>query len=121
VLFEWGAERAVCTSDEQDGRHFTAARIAAFDSTVEDERLGLRAVVDYWWAPFHHAKRDVRALPLSESPWVRLKFGYFCPQSKDSGEDSTQSNLVRPAGTRCRHCGELAATSAEAPRVRLLT
>jgi len=121
MLLEWGAERAVCTADKQHGRHYAAARIAAFDSTIEDQRLSLRAVVDYWWAPFHDAKRDVRGLPLTESPWVRLKFGYFCAQTEDSGNGSTQSNLVRPARTSCRHCGEAAATSTEAPTIRLLS
>jgi hypothetical protein len=121
MRLEWGAERAVCTADEQHGRHYAAARIAAFDSTIQDQQLSLRAVVDYWWAPFHDAKRDVRALPLTESPWVRLKFGYFCAHANGSENGSTQSNLVRPARTRCRHCGEVAVTSTEAPMMRLLS
>jgi hypothetical protein len=58
AVFHTGTEQALCTSDEQHGPHPTAARVAGFDTTTEDASLTLRAVIDYWWAPFHDAKRD---------------------------------------------------------------
>lgn len=113
-------ERAVCSSDDQHGEHFTAARIAAFDSTVEDKRLRLRAVIDFWWAPFRDSKHDRPSTALTRAPWVRLHLGSYCGQRGESGETSIQSNMVRPVDLGCRHCDALMATSAEAPMVRLL-
>ncbi|WP_232667872.1 hypothetical protein [Pseudonocardia sp. TRM90224] len=121
TLLEGGAERAVCTSDEQHGQHYTAAQISAFDPTETDQSTSLRTVVDFWWAPFHDAERGGRASPLSRPSWVRLKIGYFCSLNEESGEDTLQSNLVRPAETPCRHCGERVATGTGAPSVRLLS
>ncbi len=123
MFLEWGAERARCTADEQHGRHFAPARIAGFDSTIEDEQVSMRAVVEYWWTPFHDAKRDVDARPLNESPRVRLKFGYVCTQRDDHQVwgSTTQTNIIRPASTKCRHCTEVAATSLEAPMIRLVS
>jgi len=121
TILKWGAERALCTSDEEHGRHYTAAQVAAFDTTVEREQLRMRAVVDYWWAPFHDAKRAVRGLPLSDPAWVRLNFGYFCQDMVASATAQTQTNLVRPSDTRCKHCKKPVAASTDAPTVRLLT
>jgi hypothetical protein len=121
TLLEWGADRAVCSSDEEHGRHFTAARIAAFDVTRQADRVSLRTVVDFWWAPFHDVKRGVRATPLSGAPWVRLHYGYHCPRGEGSGSGSIQTNLNRPHHLRCGQCETAMATSDEAPSVRLLT
>jgi hypothetical protein len=117
---EWGAERAVCSSDTEHGSHFTAARIAAFDYTSEAEQLILHTRVDYWWAPFQDAKRNRPALPIGSAPWVRLHMGYYCPEHRQGGECSTQTNLVRPVTTRCRYCEAAVAVSMESPVIRLL-
>ncbi|MET7978205.1 hypothetical protein ABZW44_35445 [Streptomyces mirabilis] len=120
TFLERAEERAVCSSGDQDGKHFTAARIAAFDSTSEDERLRLRAVIDFWWTPFRDSKHDRPAMALTRAPWVRLHLGSYCREHGESGETSIQSNMVRPVDLGCRHCGALMATSAEAPMIRLL-
>jgi len=114
------AEDATCTSDEAYGRHRTSARVAAFDTTAEDTHMILRAVIDYWWAPFHDAKRDTEGAPFSVPAWARLHFGSYCRIHGQAGEHSTQTNLIRPCTTHCRHCGTAIATSNEAPRIRAL-
>jgi hypothetical protein len=120
TILEAGAEQALCTSDEEHGRHPTSARIAAFDTTTEDTQLALRAIIDYWWAPFHDAKRDTQASAISDTPWVRLHFGSSCPRHSQADKHSTQTNLVRPVTTHCRHCHTAIATSNEAPSIRSL-
>jgi hypothetical protein len=119
--FRYGQEHALCSADGERPEHPAAARIAAFDVTDERERTALRVVVDYWWAPFHDAKRDQAAAALSLTPWVRLHLGYHCPQARQSGAFGIQTNMVRPARDACGHCGHPLATSEEAPAVRLLT
>jgi len=114
-------EQALCTSDEEHGSHPTSARIAAFDTTTEEARLILRTIVDYWWAPFRDAKRDTQASAITESPWVRLHFGSYCPARSEAGEHSTQTNLIRPCITYCRHCDAAIATSNQAPTIRSLS
>jgi hypothetical protein len=123
MFLEWGAERARCTADERHGRHFAPVRIAAFESTVGEERAGMRAVVEYWWAPFHDAKRDAASSPLAEHPWVRLNFGYACERRGDRHvwSSTTQTNLLRPVSAKCGHCGDVAVTSLEAPVIRLVS
>ena len=121
TLFELGAERAVCSGTRETGEHYVAARIAAFDHTSERGRTTLRAVVDYWWAPFHDSKRDQPARALTHAPWVRLYLGYYCPEQDQLGEFSTQTNLVRPQSAACQHCSAPIAESQEAPQLRLLT
>ncbi len=122
VKFEHGAERAVCTGDSDTGPHYAAARIASFDHTSQKEWTALLAVLDYWWAPFQDAKRDRRAgSALARTPWVRLNLGYYCPEQGQSGQFSTQTNLVRPATSSCKHCSAEVARSDETPRIRLLT
>ncbi|WP_242907813.1 hypothetical protein [Actinomadura terrae] len=112
-----GDERAVCLS-RRDHKHFTAARISAFDATIQDDRLVLRSVVDFWWTPFRDAKRGTEATPLSR--WVRLHYGYYCPHKEASGKGSVQTNLVRPWSPRCAQCETEIAVDAEAPSIRLL-
>lgn len=119
--FQYGLEHARCSADGERPEHPTAARIAAFDITDERERTALRAVVDYWWAPFHDAKRDRAATALSLTPWVRLYLGYYCPQARQSGAFSIQTNMVRPVRDVCAHCDHPLATSNAAPAIRLLT
>lgn len=119
--FQQGQEHALCSADDKHPEHPTAARIAAFDVTSERERTALRAVVDHWWAPFHDAKRNRAAAALPLSPWVRLYLGYYCPQTRQSGAFSTQTNLIRPVAEACRHCDHPLATSKKAPTVRILT
>ncbi|BCJ68287.1 hypothetical protein GCM10009779_57180 [Polymorphospora rubra] len=121
TLFELGAERAVCSGIREAGEHYTAGRIAAFDHTSERDRTTLRAVVDYWWAPFHDAKRDRPAHALTHAPWVQHYLGYYCPEQNQSGEFHTQTNLVRPQSATCPHCSAPIAQSHEAPQLRLLT
>lgn len=75
TIIQAGMEQAVCTSDEEHGRYPAPARVAAFDTTTSEARLILRAVVDYWWAPFHDTKRDQDATALTDTPWVRVHFG----------------------------------------------
>ncbi|MBY8870974.1 hypothetical protein K7640_03840 [Micromonospora sp. PLK6-60] len=121
TLFELGAERAVCSGSRETGEHYTAARIATFDHTRERDRTTLRAVVDYWWAPFHDAKRDQPAHALSHHPWVRHHLGYHCPEHDQAGEFTTQTNLARPHAEACRHCAAPLAHSYESPQLRILT
>lgn len=113
-----GSERALCSGDDEP--HDTAARIAAFDQTDEKERTILRAVVDYWWAPFVDSQRDREGAPLPRTPWVRLAVGYLCPDQQQPGEFSIQSNAVRPFTAACTRCSATIGTSDEAPRIRLL-
>jgi hypothetical protein len=86
----------VCSGDDEHPEHLTAARIAAFDVTDERERTLLRAAVDSWWAPFHDAKRNQAATGLSLTPSVRLHLGYRCPQARQPGTFSIQTNMTRP-------------------------
>ncbi|MGW0709469.1 hypothetical protein ACWD4G_26530 [Streptomyces sp. NPDC002643] len=120
TLFAQGAEKASCSGTRSGlGRHHIAARIAAFDTTSAKERLTVRALVDFWWAPFED--RDGRqASAPTRHPWVRLHLGYRCPHSHESEENNTQSNLVRPWNLKCAHCGQHLATDTETPRIRLL-
>lgn len=120
TVLEWGAERAVCSSDEEHGAHFAPARIAAFDVTRTRDGVTATAVVDHWWSPFHDARRDTAGRPLPEVPWVRLAYGYRCPHHEATGAGSTQTNLVRPLAVRCTHCGSDVATDVRAPTVRVL-
>lgn len=119
--FQHGQEHALCSADDEHPEHPSPARIAAFDVTNERERTSLRAVVDYWWAPFHDTKGGRAATALSLTPWVRLHLGYYCPQAQESGTFSTQTNLVRPVHDTCAHCTHPLATSKNAPCIRLLT
>ena len=121
TIIKVGDEQALCTSDEAHGRHPAAARVAAFDTTTEDTQLLLRTVIGYWWAPFHDAKRDIQATAISDTPWVRLHFGSYCPTHSQPGQHSTQTNLVRPCTTHCSHCDTAIATSREAPGIRSLS
>jgi hypothetical protein len=116
-----GAEHGTCSGDSKTGRHPAAARISGFDHTSEPERTILRAVMDYWWAPFHDARRDQPSLALTRAPWVRLHLGYLCPQPVQSGTFSTQTNFVRPQTHTCEHCAAPIAHSHDAPRIKLLT
>ncbi len=116
----WGAERGICSADEERGPHFAPVRISAFDYTIKAQELALRVVVDYWWAPFHDEKRDQPALPLVQEPWARLGLGYSCRQHEKSGERSIQTNLVRPSTLSCEHCGAVVATSRDVLGIRLL-
>ncbi|MFD4693908.1 hypothetical protein [Streptomyces sp. NPDC058463] len=116
--FEDGREHAVCSGDQKHPQHPAAARIAGFDVTREEERLILRAVVDYWWAPFHDAKRDTPSTAMTR--WVRLYAAYLCPQPRQAGTFSTQSNLVYPVSQSCT-CGKPLGTSSHAPSIRQLT
>lgn len=108
--FLYGQEHAVCSSDRERPEHPIAARVAGFDVTDERERMMLRATVDYWWAPFHDAKRDQPATALTGAPWVRLHAGYYCPKSQQSGTFSIQTNMVRPVPSTCAHCDHPLAT-----------
>ncbi|MFF4801278.1 hypothetical protein ACFY1U_23270 [Streptomyces sp. NPDC001351] len=57
TVYERGAERALCSGSRSGFRsHYTAGRIAAYDTTSGSERLALRALVDFWWAPFEDAR-----------------------------------------------------------------
>jgi hypothetical protein len=117
TVLKLGAERAVCLSGRND-EHFTAARIAAFDVTSQDDRLMVRTVVDFWWAPFQDAKRGGQATPLSG--WVRLHYGYSCPHKEASGNGSIQTNVRRPSSVCCGECTTQIAVDAEVPSIRLL-
>jgi hypothetical protein len=121
TFLEWGAERAICSSDEEHGRHFAAARIAAFDVTHAASRVMANAIVDFWWAPFYDNKRNVRAVAVTEAPWARLKFGYHCPSKEVSSTGSTQTNLVRPCVVTCKHCEVDIVADEQAPTIRLLS
>ncbi|UYQ65589.1 hypothetical protein [Streptomyces peucetius] len=118
--FEYGEERAVCTGDARV-EHPAAARVAGFDVTSVQDRLRIRSVVDYWWAPFHDTKRDRPATALTRAPWVRLYLGYHCAESGKEGAFSTQSNMVRPVSTACAHCAAPLAADDRSPGIRLLT
>lgn len=118
--FELGAERALCSgSRDGTGPHDTAARVAAFDHTHGRDATTLYAVLDYWWAPFKDERDSQPATPLTRWPWVRLQLGYHCPHAGESGEFSTQTNLVRPSDLTCKHCSVVVARTEEVPHVRL--
>ncbi|MFC7550390.1 hypothetical protein [Plantactinospora sp. GCM10030261] len=120
TLLEKGAERAVCSGSGRDGKHYAAARISAFDRGTAGGEIRLGTVVDFWWAPFHDAKRDAAATVLTRYPWVRHHLDYYCPESMESGTFSDQTNFVRPSPVSCQHCSVPIAESREAPRFRLL-
>jgi hypothetical protein len=121
-VYERGAERALCSGSRSGfRRHHTAGRIAAYDTTSGSERLALRALVDFWWAPFEDTRDNKPAMAPTSHPWVRLNLGYYCSEAKKSGTDSIQSNLVRPYKLRCRHCESLMATDTTTPAIRLLS
>ncbi|GAA0806910.1 hypothetical protein [Spirilliplanes yamanashiensis] len=121
TALQHGAEQGTCSGESKTGRHPAPARVSAFDHTTERGRTILRAVVDYWWAPFHDAERDQPSSALTRTPWVRLHLGYLCPQPAGSGTISTQSNLIRPQTHTCEHCAAPIAHSHETPRIQLLT
>jgi hypothetical protein len=120
TVLQWGPECGICSADEEHGQHFAPVRMSAFDPTSRAEELALRAIVDYWWAPFHDGKRDQAALPLGRQPWVRLWLGYYCRPHGESGEYSIQTNMVGPVTLSCKYCGVAVATSGDAPKMRLL-
>lgn len=74
-----------------------------------------------WGAPFHDTKRNQAATALSPTPWVRLHLGYYCPQARQPGTFSVQTNMIQPVRDTCSHCDHPLATSKEAPAIRLLT
>ncbi|MET7700368.1 hypothetical protein [Streptomyces sp. NPDC005485] len=121
TVIERGAERALC-SGSRGGfpRHYAAARLAAFDTTRGAERLAVRALVDFWWAPFQDARDGNQAMAPTSHPWVRLHLAYHCRDTEESGTGSTQTNAVRPHEVICRHCERVLATSTQTPAVRLL-
>ncbi|MFD9588400.1 hypothetical protein ACFWBM_27315 [Streptomyces sp. NPDC059980] len=121
TLFDVGAEQALCSGSRSGfKRHHAPARIAGFDTTSGRERLALRALVDFWWAPFTDSRDSGKAAAPTRHPWVRLHLAYYCPVAKEAGTGSIQTNLVRPARITCEHCDLLLAVDREAPAVRLL-
>jgi hypothetical protein len=122
TVYERSAERALCSGSRTGfQRHYTAGRIAAYDTTSGRDRLALRALVDFWWSPFEDARDGRRGQAPTSHPWVRLHIGYCCPKTKEPGKHNIQTNLVRPCELRCAHCEALLATDTAAPAVRLLT
>ncbi|MER5915694.1 hypothetical protein ABT124_36000 [Streptomyces sp. NPDC001982] len=122
TVFEAGAERALCSGSRSGfGGHHTAGRIAAFDTTSGPDRLAVRAVVDFWWAPFDDTRDHRPSAAPTSHPWVRLHLGYYCQEAKKSGTGSIQTNTVRPSAVRCAHCESVLATDATTPSIRLLT
>ncbi|WP_043678767.1 hypothetical protein [Streptomyces xylophagus] len=119
-VYERGAERALCSGSRGFQSHYTAGRITAYDTTTGTDRLALRALVDFWWAPFKDARDDKPAMAPTSHPWVRLHLGSYCPEAKETGKDSVQTNLVRPYELRCSHCEFVIATDVAAPAIRLL-
>ncbi|MEU0913358.1 hypothetical protein [Streptomyces althioticus] len=115
-----GEERMVCSGDAR-AEHPGAGRVAAFDVTSERERTSLRVVVDYWWAPFRDVERDAPGAALTHAPWVRLYLGYRCPEARETGAFSVQSNMVRPVSETCAQCAHPLATSTRSPSIRLLS
>jgi hypothetical protein len=121
TVFERGAERALCSGSRSGfKRHYTAARIAAFDSTDGRERLAVRALLDFWWAPFTDTRDGNKAAAPTSHPWVRLHLGYYCKDAGESGTDSIQTNLVRPYKLTCKHCDRVLGVDTRSPAVRLL-
>ncbi|MFI6494102.1 hypothetical protein [Streptomyces sp. NPDC050564] len=121
TVFERGAERALCSGSRSGfKRHHTAARIAAFDTTDGRERLAVRALVDFWWAPFTDTRDGHKAAAPTSHPWVRLHLGYYCQDAKESGTNSIQTNAMRPNDLKCGHCDRVIAVDAQTPAVRLL-
>ncbi|MGW0251030.1 hypothetical protein ACWDYH_30815 [Nocardia goodfellowii] len=120
TILKYGAERAICSGDTEHGQHFSAARISSFDHTHGSERIVLRSIVDFWWAPFDDTKRDLQAVAPTKTPWVRLHLGYSCPHKDEAGKESIQTNLVRPYELTCAHCETVIAVNEESPAIRLL-
>ncbi|WP_055716810.1 hypothetical protein [Streptomyces torulosus] len=121
TFFERGAEKALCSGTRSGlGRHHAPARIAAFDSTSGDERLAVRILVDFWWAPFEDGRDGRRSVAPTSHPWVRLHLGYYCHETRESGKPSIQTNVSRPWDLRCGDCDQILATDTETPAVRLL-
>jgi hypothetical protein len=117
TALQLGEERAVCFS-RRDYKHFAAARISSFDVTSQNDRLALRSVVDFWWAPFQDAKRGGQATPLSN--WVRMHYRCYCPHKETSGKGSIQTNVRRPSPLYCGECKAEIGVDAEVPSIRLL-
>ncbi|MFI0962834.1 hypothetical protein ACH4S8_15740 [Streptomyces sp. NPDC021080] len=121
TVFERGAEQALCSGSRSGFKsHRTAARIAGFDTTSGRERLAVRALVDFWWAPFTDTRDGRKAAAPTSHPWVRLHLAYHCPEAKESGTAGLQTNLVRPHRLTCKHCDQPLGVDREAPAVRLL-
>ncbi|MFE9601232.1 hypothetical protein [Streptomyces hokutonensis] len=120
-VFECGAEQALCSGSRSGlQRHRTAGRIAAYDTTSGPERLALRALVDFWWAPFEDTRNSRPAMAPTSHPWVRLHLRSYCPEAKEAATYSIQTNQGRPRELRCPHCDSGAATDAATPAIRLL-
>ncbi|MET7483810.1 hypothetical protein [Streptomyces sp. NPDC005538] len=120
-IYECGAERARCSGSRSGfPSHFTAGRITAYDTTEGAERLALRALVDFWWAPFQDVRHDRPAMAPTSHPWVRLHLGSYCPEGTEAGKHSVQTNLLRPGELRCAHCESVIARDVTTPAVRLL-
>lgn len=121
TVFERGAEQALCSGSRSGlQRHHTAGRIAAFDTTSGPERVAVRALVDFWWAPFTDTRDDRKAAAPTSHPWVRLHLAYHCPEADESGTASIQTNQVRPHHLTCKHCDRRLGVDGETPAVRLL-
>lgn len=112
-----GSERAVCMS-RRDEQHFSPARISGFDVTSHDDRLMLRSIVEFWWAPFVDAKNGEQAHALSR--WVRLHFGLYCPHQEASSKGSVQTNVRRPHQLVCGECRTEVGVDVEVPSIRLV-
>ncbi|MFJ8995202.1 hypothetical protein ACIRQH_32940 [Streptomyces sp. NPDC102279] len=121
TLFERGAEQALCSGSRSGfKRHHAPGRIAGFDTTSGRERLAVRALLDFWWAPFTDLRDGGKAAVPTGHAWVRLHLAYHCPTAKEAGTAGTQTNLVRPHRITCKHCDLLLAVDQETPAVRLL-
>ncbi|MEU4169967.1 hypothetical protein AB0F46_24185 [Streptomyces sp. NPDC026665] len=121
TVFERGAEQALCSGSRSGfQRHRTAGRIAGFDITSGRDRLAVRALVDFWWAPFTDSRDRRTAAAPTGHPWVRLLLAYHCPEANESGTGSIQTNQVRPHPLTCKHCDRRLGVDSETPAVRLL-
>ncbi|MFF3613064.1 hypothetical protein [Streptomyces sp. NPDC002580] len=121
TVFERGAERALCSGSRSGfKRHHTAGRIAGFDTTTGGERLAVRALLDFWWAPFTDTRDGHRSAAPTSHPWVRLQLAYHCQESGESGSGSIQTNQARPHRLTCKHCDRVLGVDRQTPAVRLL-
>jgi len=118
----WGQEAALCSGDSDFPAHPAPVQLSAFDRTHEGGHLVLRAVVDFWSAPFVDRRDGKPSQPLSPTPWVRASLGYLCPDTEPehaAGHQDVSSNQVLPAAVDCQTCGSVIARLEEGPTLRL--
>lgn len=96
TVFERGAEQAQCSGSRSGFQsHRTAGRIAGFDTTTGRDRLAVRALADFWWAPFTDTRDDRKAAAPAATP------GFGCTSPITARRRRSRG----PAASRPTWCG----------------